>query len=64
MDDAKKILLENPVPCFEKFTHRCSVCHALVFASDNFCASCGINLERVIGVVVLEGGEDNAHQEI
>ena len=64
MNNAEKIPLGIPVPCFGKFTHECSVCHALVFASDNFCASCGTNLERVIGVAVLKGGGTTDHQEI
>ena len=38
---AKRIKLEETVAPKVNFTHRCALCYAWLFCSDNFCPNCG-----------------------
>ena len=54
MNNEARIKLAEPISVFDKFTYKCAKCGALLFASDNFCPSCGSNVSNCIGVVILK----------
>ena len=54
MVNEKRIKLDQPVPIMDKFTYQCANCHAMLFASDNYCPCCGENVSNCLGVVILK----------
>lgn len=59
MTNDKRIELKDPIPVMDRFTYECAKCGAYLFASDNYCPSCGENVSNCIGVVILRDGDQN-----
>ena len=59
-----RIKMKDPVAVTIQYDHECSICHAYVTETENFCAMCGTQLDDTLIAVAVATVKEETNESL